>query len=332
MLDLAFPPDRDQPRAALSPARELPARADRGGAACRRAGSCRRRASWRRRSGSAATRSARRTTSSSPRACSPRTSGRARSSRRGGTAPPRLARARRRASAAASCGRGCSRVRARALRDARRRSAAPYRPDAARFDFRGGQVALETPPGRGPPAGVRRARSRRTLQDVADAQDPYGWPPLRREIARYLVGRGIACDADEVAVVNGAQQAIDLVARVLVDPGDTVVMEQPGYFGARARVHGRAGEPRRRRRRRRRAAHRRSGARPARAAREARLHDARGAVPDRRRPERRRGAARSLALADEHQVPDPRGRLRQRAPLRGRRRSRRSRRSTAPAR
>jgi len=46
------------------------------------------------------------------------------------------------------------------------------------------------------------------------------------------VARGIACGADDVMVTHGAQQAIDLVARVLVDPGDGVLIEQPGYFGA----------------------------------------------------------------------------------------------------
>jgi DNA-binding transcriptional MocR family regulator len=64
-------------------------------------------------------------------------------------------------------------------------------------------------------------------------QGPYGLTALRREIARYLVARGIGCDTADVAVVNGAQQAIDLAARVLLDPGDSVVLEQPGYFGAR---------------------------------------------------------------------------------------------------
>ncbi len=100
-----------------------------------------------------------------------------------------------------------------------------------RFDFRGGQVDVETLP----TAELRRdfgdAVATR-LPALARDRDVRGWAPLRRAIARYLVGRGIVCDANEVAVVNGAQQAIDLVARVLLDPGDTVVMEQPGYFGA----------------------------------------------------------------------------------------------------
>ena len=101
-----------------------------------------------------------------------------------------------------------------------------------RFDFRGGQVALDALP----VGDLRRAFTdaiASQLADIADHQMPLGLLRLRRELARYLVTRGIACDVADVAVVNGAQQAIDLVARVLLDPGDGVVMEDPGYFGAR---------------------------------------------------------------------------------------------------
>jgi DNA-binding transcriptional MocR family regulator len=46
------------------------------------------------------------------------------------------------------------------------------------------------------------------------------------------VARGIVCEPADVLITDGAQQALDLVGRVLLDPGDTVVLEQPGYFGA----------------------------------------------------------------------------------------------------
>ena len=49
---------------------------------------------------------------------------------------------------------------------------------------------------------------------------------------RGITHREIEFPDHGVVVVSGAQQAIDLVARLLVDPGDTVAMEQPGYFGA----------------------------------------------------------------------------------------------------
>jgi GntR family transcriptional regulator/MocR family aminotransferase len=108
---------------------------------------------------------------------------------------------------------------------------APRVPEPPRFDFRGGQVdAASLPVGE-----LKRAFADAIgtqLPALAALRDPRGWPPLRQAVARYLVVRGIACDPHDVLIVNGGQHAIDLAARVLLDPGDTVVMEQPGYFGA----------------------------------------------------------------------------------------------------
>lgn len=57
-----------------------------------------------------------------------------------------------------------------------------------------------------------------------------GYPPLRRAIANYLARRrGIKCDASDILVVAGAQQALTLVERVLLDSGDRVVIEDPHY-------------------------------------------------------------------------------------------------------
>ncbi|HLL12016.1 MAG TPA: PLP-dependent aminotransferase family protein [Rubrivivax sp.] len=53
---------------------------------------------------------------------------------------------------------------------------------------------------------------------------------LRAQIASYLGRRrGVVCDADDVIVVNGTQQAFSLLARVLLDEGDVAVIEEPGY-------------------------------------------------------------------------------------------------------
>ncbi len=63
---------------------------------------------------------------------------------------------------------------------------------------------------------------------------PAGHPELRAAIARYLsLGRGVAADPDDVVVTHGTQQALDLVARVLIEPGDVVAVEDPGYPFAR---------------------------------------------------------------------------------------------------
>lgn len=53
---------------------------------------------------------------------------------------------------------------------------------------------------------------------------------LRAQIAAYLGRRrGIACEASDIVIVNGTQQALTLLARVLLDVGDCVVVEEPGY-------------------------------------------------------------------------------------------------------
>jgi DNA-binding transcriptional MocR family regulator len=61
---------------------------------------------------------------------------------------------------------------------------------------------------------------------------PPGWPPLRRAIADHFEARGVPTTPDEILVTNGAQQAIDLVGRLLVGRGETVVLEDPTYLGA----------------------------------------------------------------------------------------------------
>jgi DNA-binding transcriptional MocR family regulator len=61
---------------------------------------------------------------------------------------------------------------------------------------------------------------------------PQGWPALRRAIASGYEARGLPTSPGEVLVTNGAQQAIDLVGRLLVARGDAVVLEDPTYLGA----------------------------------------------------------------------------------------------------
>ncbi|MBN3787620.1 PLP-dependent aminotransferase family protein [Burkholderia sp. Ac-20353] len=61
-----------------------------------------------------------------------------------------------------------------------------------------------------------------------------GNAPLREAIAGYLrVSRGVRCDAEQVIVTDGTQNALDLCARALADAGDTAWIENPGYHGAR---------------------------------------------------------------------------------------------------
>lgn len=69
---------------------------------------------------------------------------------------------------------------------------------------------------------------------TGDYVDPAGVPALRAAIARhYGVARGLRASPEDVIVTCGAQQAIDLVGRVLIEPGTTVAVEDPGYPPAR---------------------------------------------------------------------------------------------------
>ncbi|MCC8361640.1 PLP-dependent aminotransferase family protein [Lysobacter sp. A6] len=73
------------------------------------------------------------------------------------------------------------------------------------------------------------------LRRITDARGYYaeaeGLPALRDAISRHVgFSRGVDCTLEDVVVTNGAQQALDLVARVLIEPGCAVVVEEPGYL------------------------------------------------------------------------------------------------------
>jgi len=59
-----------------------------------------------------------------------------------------------------------------------------------------------------------------------------GLPSLRRAIAARMATDGVACSTDEVIVLQGAQQGLSLVAQMLIDPGDVIVVEDPTFLGA----------------------------------------------------------------------------------------------------
>lgn len=69
--------------------------------------------------------------------------------------------------------------------------------------------------------------------DVLQYGDPQGEPELREIIADYARrGRGCDCTASQVCIVNGSQQALDIIARLLDCKSRRVVVEEPGYLGA----------------------------------------------------------------------------------------------------
>ena len=105
--------------------------------------------------------------------------------------------------------------------------------DQLPFDFRHGRPALDAfPMDLWSRLLARHARApRRAMLDYEP--DPRGHGPLREAIAAHLrQARAVRCEAAQVIVTGGAQQALDLAVRVLVQPGETVAMEDPGYPGA----------------------------------------------------------------------------------------------------
>jgi GntR family transcriptional regulator/MocR family aminotransferase len=84
----------------------------------------------------------------------------------------------------------------------------------------------------------RRLVSRHLRDGVSGIFDhrasPAGHAALRDAIVAYLArARAVRCSAEQVIIVSGSQQALDLCARLLLDPGDEAAVEEPGYPGAR---------------------------------------------------------------------------------------------------
>ncbi|MGH2369791.1 MAG: PLP-dependent aminotransferase family protein, partial [Chloroflexota bacterium] len=104
------------------------------------------------------------------------------------------------------------------------------------FDFRPGVPDWEAfPHTRWRRLLSRTWRDAGRLPALGQYGDPAGYRPLREALAAYLArSRGLRCTAEQVVIVNGSQQALDLLARVCVDPGDVAAVEEPGYPPARA--------------------------------------------------------------------------------------------------
>ena len=83
---------------------------------------------------------------------------------------------------------------------------------------------------------------RRALRHIARDADsnvicydkPLGFPPLRSQIARRLSEKGIEAGADQIVLTDSATQAVDLLCRFLLDPGDAVLVDDPCYFNYHA--------------------------------------------------------------------------------------------------
>lgn len=66
------------------------------------------------------------------------------------------------------------------------------------------------------------------------SSDLLGHQPLREALCNYLkTVRAVNCQPEQILITNGSQQAIDLVTPILIDPGEAIAIEDPGYLGAR---------------------------------------------------------------------------------------------------
>jgi GntR family transcriptional regulator / MocR family aminotransferase len=76
--------------------------------------------------------------------------------------------------------------------------------------------------------------SRNLSARALDYGDPMGFEPLREAIAAQVrASRGVRCQAQQILIVSGSQQGIEVAARVVLEPGDSAWMEEPGYTFAR---------------------------------------------------------------------------------------------------
>ncbi|MGE0282341.1 MAG: PLP-dependent aminotransferase family protein [Rhizobiaceae bacterium] len=93
------------------------------------------------------------------------------------------------------------------------------------------------PPNWQPEDSIRkalRALSRASGAVLADYGSPLGLPALRQLLARRLAERSIDCPPDQILLTESGTQAMDLVCRFLLEPGDTVLVDDPCYFNFQA--------------------------------------------------------------------------------------------------
>lgn len=86
---------------------------------------------------------------------------------------------------------------------------------------------------------LQRRRWRADPRAFLGYGDPAGFRPLRKAIAEYLrAARGVKATPDQIVLTRGTQQGLDLAARMLLNPGDSVWLEDPGYRVAHAILSG----------------------------------------------------------------------------------------------
>ena len=90
-------------------------------------------------------------------------------------------------------------------------------PDSALFDVEGVSQASQKALSEQPSAALQYG-----------ATEGYG--PLREQVADFMSGKGIAASAEDLIITTGSQQALDLLAKVMINPGDKVIVEGPTFL------------------------------------------------------------------------------------------------------
>jgi 2-aminoadipate transaminase len=80
--------------------------------------------------------------------------------------------------------------------------------------------------------------ARQDLGDILQLGSPGGYEPLRRYLLNEAREQGLAGPGDDLLITNGCQQALDLIGRVLLRPGDSVAVEDPLYTGLKGLLAG----------------------------------------------------------------------------------------------
>ena len=112
----------------------------------------------------------------------------------------------------------------------------------SRLSLDAGAAVLKPGCGWLPPSWLAQDGIKRALRSLARAHDgsradygtPLGLPALRQLLARRLLERGIATSADRIILTESGTQAIDLLCRFLIEPGDAVLVDDPCYFNFHA--------------------------------------------------------------------------------------------------
>ena len=81
-------------------------------------------------------------------------------------------------------------------------------------------------------AACTQSALRKYGADLLVSGQPEGFPPLLSYMPGFLARRGISCTQDEVMIVNGIQQGLSIIGRLIIDPGDVILMENLSYPGA----------------------------------------------------------------------------------------------------